>query len=189
MHDLPRGIKISFLKTRHARFHDCGPTKEDGRSEERGAPCRRLMQHSTSLPAVTSNRGGGLLSGGRFSADKGENRTPYSHRGRDTASAGGGMISQARKASGGLSASAKYRGMSELLRPKDNDPRSGSWTRFSYEKGSTFFAMLDADIAFAEACIKSGGAITARNRWKGGPDKAGKWLDSWHSCCMLLGRF
>ena len=82
------------------------------------------------------------------------------------------MISQARKASGGLSASAKYRGMSELLRPKDNDPRSGSWTRFSYEKGSTFFAMLDADIAFAEACIKSGGAITARNRWKGGPDKA-----------------
>ena len=24
---------------------------------------------------------------------------------------------------------------------------------------------------------------------KGGPDKAGQWLDSWHSCCMLLGRF
>ena len=49
--------------------------------------------------------------------------------------------------------------MSELLRPKDNDPRAGTWTRWVNTKSPAFLAQLEADMLLAEEQLRSGAEL------------------------------
>ena len=116
------------------------------------------MQHSSSLPGI----GGGnkLLSGkaGKGMLDEGR-RSQYANRSKGTKESKSELIGK-----------GKYRGISELLRPKDDDPRAGTWTRWASTKDAALMAALDADFALAEEMLKTG--KDPRQRWKLGKDKA-----------------
>ena len=60
-------------------------------------------------------------------------------------------------------------GVSELLRPKNDDPRNGSWSRFSASKDPSYFAALDAAFAEAERMVLTGD--NTRRKWKLGGGK------------------